>query len=551
MATSYVFNGKLRKLPGVYTEIKSAIENLPRTASYGRICLIDTGSGATFGGGAGINGTLEKGQDAIYRIDNIRDYETFVKGGLLWLLGKPLFYPNGFQSIGITSVDVIRACTTAPAEMTLSLGDDVSDDDSSIDGGEVVVQVRNEGLIGNGSLSGTNLSKGYALKMTAGENDSSKYIVKFYVGTYKGLDGDGDPYDGITAANAVPTLLCSSPEVRTIAALVSWMQTDATFNYYFKLKSSTVLGSGIIDDADLTNYSSYSVAIGGTESYSAADLDEVLDQITSLDYTFVLVDKYGDNAMSSQNGSILAHIVSEAKFEKFMVVGGGYDSLKFTQTNGSIPIAQYYNSDRVIVVHGGVKIASNISGVGYKNYPSIYKAAAVLGRICGLEPQVPVTFKGIGILGEIHPLKEKEKELCLDNGVLCTAYDAEFGQFAVVQGVNTLQNNTYLVNEDASSFSIQIKRIFAQLNKEIYINAKQKFLRVENGVNRFTASAQNLKDFAKSYLKSRTVTTTDDNLILSFQNVQARRQEDNMFLSYEAAPNGEINKIFVTSIIID
>jgi hypothetical protein len=48
MPTSIVFNGKTRILPGVYTQIKSGIENPPRTATYGKILLIDTGS---FGAG--------------------------------------------------------------------------------------------------------------------------------------------------------------------------------------------------------------------------------------------------------------------------------------------------------------------------------------------------------------------------------------------------------------------------------------------------------------------------------------------------------------------
>lgn len=551
MATSVVFNGKKRKIPGVYTEIKSAIDNPIRTASYGRILLIDTGSGAGFGGGAGIEGTLEKGANAVYRIDNIRDFQSFLKGGLLWLLGKPLFYPNGIQSIGVTSVDYVRACATVPAEMNMEFGDELTDDDSSADGGTLVVQVRNEGVIGNGALEGLNLYKGYGWKMVAGENDATKYIFKFYVGTYKGEDGDGDPYDGVSKASSVPLLLVSSPEVRTLSELSSWMDSDTTFNYYFKKKSVAVTGSGVIDDTDLLEYSDFSLASGGTETYNSTHLQTVLDHVTPLDYTFVLSDRYGDDAMDAENGLIWSHIINDAKFEKFMVVGGGLDSLKFNQSNGSIPIAQYYNSDRVIVVHGGVKKKSNITGTGFKEYPSIYKAAAVLGRICGLEPQIPVTNKGIDIDGELHPLKEKEIELCLDNGVLCTGWDAEAGQFIVIQGINSLQDNVNLVNEDATSFSIQIKRIFAQLNKELYINAKKKILLNERGTNRFTASPQVLKDFSRSYLKSRVVSSTEDNLLISFQNVQARREQDNMYVSYEAVPNGEITKLFFTGIIID
>lgn len=553
MPTQIVFNGKNRILPGIYTQIKSGIENPPRSASYGKLLMIDTGSfGATFGGGAGINGTLEKGKDAIYTLSNLREYRSFVKGGVAWLLGQPLFFPDGFSSEGVSEIQYVRACATVPAEISFDFGDAAeSTQDSSIDGGTIDIQVRNEGVIGNGLLSGTNLYKGYAGIMRAGVNDTNKYIMDFYVGSYTGEDDDGDTYDGIAKADTVPILLVSSIEFRTMAELVAWMQTNATFNYYFKLRASTTLGSGVIDAADLVNYSSYNVASGGTETYSVAALNEVLDQITEYDYSFVLCDNWGDNAMSSYNGLILSHIVSEARYEKFVVIGGGKNSLKFTQTNGSIPIAQYYNSDRVTVVHSGVKIPSNISATGFKEYDSIYTAALVVGRICGLPPQVPVTFKGLNIAGVLHPLKEKEKELCLLEGVLPIHWDSEVGRFVVIQGVNTLQRNTYLVNEDASSFSIQIKRIIAQANKTLQINARVELFNSENGVNRFTLSRQVVKDWAKKQLKSLTVTDTNDNLFLSFRNVEVTSSEDNLYLSYGAVPNGEITKFFILGTLLD
>lgn len=552
MPTQVVFNGKNRILPGVYTEIKSGIENPPRSASYGKLLMIDTGNfGATFGGGAGINGTLEKGDDAIYVLSTMREYRSFVKGGLAWLLGQPLFFPDGFSSQGVSEVDYVRACTTVPAEITFQFGDQASDDDSSVDGGTVVVQIRNEGIIGNGLLTGNVLYKGYAAKMRVGINDTNKFIVDFYLGTYKGVDTDGDPYDGVAAADTVPILLVSSKEFRSVTELVTWMQTDATFNYYFKLKNSSVSGSGIIDATDLLAYSSYTVASGGTETYGTADLDEVLDLITNYDYSYVLCDDWGDNAMSANNGKILAHIVEEAKYEKFMIVGGGRDALKFTQANGSIPIAQYYNTDRVTVVHSGVKIPSIISATGFKEYDSIYHAAAVVGRQLGLPPQVPVTFKGLNIAGLLHSLKEKEKELCLLEGVLCTHWDSEVGRFVIVQGVNTLQRNDNFINEDASSFSMQIKRIIAHANKTIQINARVQLFNSENGVNRFTASKQVVKDWAKKQLKALTVSTTEDNLFLSFRNVEVTATEDNLYLSYGAVPNGEITKLFVTGTLLE
>lgn len=553
MATSKFFNGKLRKLPGVYSRIISGIKNPPQTASYNNILIIDTGSGAGFGGGAGIAGTLSQNMDSVYGINNIKDFREFVKGGLWWLLAKPLYQPNGVGVPGIGTAYLARAYATVPAEIKYYFGGDYSGSLSAgSNGGTALIQCRNEGLVGNGALeTGGNLYTGYAGKMFAGVIDTNKFVIKFYEGTWKGTDTDGDDYDGVTQADAIPTIICQTPEFSNISEFVSWMQTDSTFNSYFKLKSSAVEGTGAIAANDLINYSDYELATGGTETYSAAHLATVLEAVKDLDYSFVLCDKYGDQAKGSENGTILTHLITEAKFDKSMFVGGGKDKDKFhNTTHGSIEIAEYYDSDRVVVVHGGVKVDSQITGVGYKEYDSIYKTAAVLGRICGLEPQVPGTFKGIDIAGELHPLTEREKEQCLDAGVLCTGWDSDLSRYAIVQAINTLQNNTYLINEDATSFSIQIKRIVAQLNKEIVINGKKQLFGGENSANRYSMSEAHVKTWVESYLKTRCVITGQDNLIIKFQNVTAVRNQDMFDVTYEFEPNSEITKLLVTGIIV-
>jgi hypothetical protein len=553
MATSKFFNGKLRKLPGVYSRIISGIKNPPQTASYGNILMIDTGSGATFGGGAGIAGTLSQNADSIYGIDNIRDFREFVGGGLWWLLAKPLFQPNGVGTIGVSKAYVVRAAATVPAEIKYYFGADYSGSLSAgSNGGTVIIQCRKEGVIGNGLLeSGGNLYKGYAGKMIAGVIDTNKFIVQFYEGTWRGLDTDGDNYDGITQVNATPTLICQTPEFANISEFISYTQTDATFNSYFKLKSSATEGTGAISANDLINYSDYELASGGTETFSAAHLATALEAVKDLDYSFVLCDDWGDEAKGTYNGTILTHITTEAKFEKFVVIGGGKNKDKFhNTTHGSIEIAEYYDSDRVIVVHGGVKIQSQITGVGYKEYDSIYKAAAVLGRLCGLEPQIPGTFKGIDIYGELHPLTEREKEQCLDAGVLCTGWDSDLNRYAIVQAINTLQENTYLINEDATSHSIQVKRIVSQLNKELTINAKKQLFGGEGSANRFTMSSEHVKTWVESYLKTKVCVTGQDNLIIKFQNVTVTLTGDYYDVTYEFAPNSEITKLFITGVML-
>ena len=327
------------------------------------------------------------------------------------------------------------------------------------------------------------------------------------------------------------------------------MNTDVTFGEKFKLVSSASSGSGLVDSADLTSQAGLNKAAGGSEVFNSIHLQTVLDNIAELDYTFCLSDQYESNSMSADNTLILTHIDSEAKYEKFLVIGGGADANTFQSE--SIAAAEYWNSDRVILVHGGPKVQSNLTPTGFKDYSSLYKASGVLGRICGLEPQVPATFKNLNIQGERQQLNNTQVDECLDKGVLCTRFDIDLSTFCIVQGINTLQKNSYLVNDDGTSFSIAIKRIAAQLNKEIVINAKIQLLGDPNGPNRFTLSADDVAVWLKGYLSRKTATATVDNLILGFQDIVIDVQGDSYYVSYGFIPNFPVNKIFFTGFILD
>lgn len=138
----------------------------------------------------------------------------------------------------------------------------------------------------------------------------------------------------------------------------------------------------------------------------------------------------------------------------------------------------------------------------------------------------------------------------MDEGVLVTVYDSDRSEFTVLQGVNTLQNNAYQLNPDGTSFSIQIRRIAAQLNQELIYNAKNQLLNDPLGVNRNTLSEKDLVEWTKSYLGRKLATDTQDNLIFSFQNVTVTRDQDAYFVTYEFEPNSEINKLFFTGFML-
>lgn len=551
MATEFNFNGKKITQPGSYAQIKSGIKNTPIEASYGNILIIDTGAGAGYGAGSGISGTLKSGKEAILSFNNIFDFRDAVRGGKFWLLSEPLFQPDGPTISGVATMYFIKAATTVPAEISYSFGDfsvSDSDSDAKLDGGQIVIQVRNEGPVGNGVEVDSVLTKGYAARMRRSTTDITQYVIDFYQGEFKGLDSDGDPFDFASEGATPPTLIASSPNFKNISTLITWMTNNATFNQYFKLKSSTVTGVGRIDDADLAANTGNNLATGGAETYSTAQLDKVLQNISELDYTFILCNDFGANAQSADNTKILSHLVTDAKYKKYMVVGGG-DTQDDFETE-SIAAAEYYDSERVIVVHGG-PYTPQVNGTGFKERDSLFKASAVLGRICGLEPQVPATFKSINIAGERHDMNETEKELALSKGVLHTKLDTEFGDFVINQAINSLQDNVNLVNPNGTSHDVAVERISAQLIKEIMINSKLQLLGQEAGPNRNTLSALDVQQWLEGYLSTRTATDVVDNLILGFQNITVDVIGDAYDVKFEFIPNFPVNKLFFSAFIID
>jgi len=145
MATVVSFNGKRIIEPGVYSQIKSGIPARPNSFSFGNLMIIDTGSGAKYGGGSGINGQFANGLNAVYSFDDVDDFKAFVKGGLMWDLADYIFNPLNGAS-GPETVYIARAAETTPAEINLNLVG------GGANGGTVTLLAKNEGEAGNGKL---------------------------------------------------------------------------------------------------------------------------------------------------------------------------------------------------------------------------------------------------------------------------------------------------------------------------------------------------------------------------------------------------------------
>jgi len=549
MATKVSFAGKQRILPGVYSTIKSKINNPSIILDYGRVVIIDNGKvNAAYGGGAGIDGELDSRADAIYRFSEIAEFRDFVKGGYFWKLAEPLFFPDqGAQ--GVSEIIFAKAATTVAAKDTWSpVGGGSA-------GGTFIIQVRDEGLIGNGAIDEvtSELITGYGWKVITGRKDTAKWIIQIYVGGFKGdYSGDSIPFDEIESADSDPRLILESPEFDNVQDLIDWGNDDADFTVHFYMEAGTVTGTGVIDADDVNTVSGWNLFAGGTESYTSANLTLILDELKDIDFNFLLTDCYGKGDYNDALNTLFETFVkTDAKFDGIMYIGGGDDSTEFIAADGSQDIAEYFDSDRMVVVHGGVKTPSNTDPSGFRTWDALYHTAIMLGRTAGLEPQIPLTFKRLNLTGLADKLNTARQEIALESGILTSFFDTDSQDFRVIQGVNSLQNNTYLINSDSTSFSIQLIRIIAQLNRELTIKGKLEILHNPQGVNLSTVSKEYIKNWVESYLQTRVATPTEDDLILSYQDVVVTQDQDTYSITYSVVANTEITKIFITGFLIN
>lgn len=541
MSTVVTFGGKNIIEPGVYSQVKANVNVNPVPFSTGNVLIIDDGQWAgepkMYGGGSGVNGELAKGLNSVYSFDSLGDFRAFVRGGLLWDIAEYLFIPaNG--AAGAPKVSIIRAATTLASTLTYTFT-------AGANGGVFKCKTKNEGDGSVGYIVSSKIRRGYGALMKPGLT-SGKYIIEFYEGTYKGV-GDGNlPYDGLAANACNPILIAKSPEFDNINTLIDWAKTDSSFNARFEFDvTSGAVGTGALDPGDYTANNILKAATGGTTTYNSSDLDDVFEILGEFDYTFLLSLNSGSLAAGVNNVKMLYHITQEAEFKKFMFVGGGNDETAFTQVGGSIESAQTLDTPYAIVCHSGFKVT-----VPYSATPriksSLYHAAAVCGRLAGLAPQTSGTFKPLRIRTWLHELKQSEREVALQAGVLHNRFVPNLG-YVINQAINTIQKNTQLINPDATSAEISVMRIAEQLNKELVLNMRPIFV----GQNLNTASPADVKAFVEGYLTFKTATKLQDNLIIRFDNVTVKQKQDYYEVTYNFVPNSPLNKIFITGFMLD
>ena len=534
MAIPVNFNGRRVIEPGVYSQIKSGVPAKQPVVTFGNLLLIDTGSfdsEQASGSGSGIIGEFSNGLESVYGFDNINDFKGFMKSGVFYDVADYIFNPsNSSDDRGPGMVYYVKAAKTASSIISLKLVDAI-----------IGIKTKNEGELYNGAEINNVLYKGYSAVVTRGEIDNTKYIVSFYEGNYKGKTYSGELIDGYDKGEIAPTLLSKSIEFSTYEEFITWTNSDSNFNKLFNVYDYETF------ENDLTNLiGKNTLSIGGFDVFTSEALEAVLEISKEIDNEFFLTDKHAEAVKSIENFRINEFLKEKREYQKFLIVGGGNSAQDFDADEfSSVQTAEAFDSPNVILAHGGVKRMNMISKKE-EVLPSFYYAANLAGRLGGLQPQEPITYKKLKVSNFVHNLTEKQREKALQKGVVHNRLVSDLGS-VVNQGINTLQKNTQLFNPDGSSYEISIMRISSFLNKELVRVLRPLFI----GNSVMKASPEDVKLAVVNYLRSRCATPQNDNLIINFENVTVKFQEDYYDIQYGFYPNGPVNKMFLTGFMLD
>lgn len=536
MATVVNFHGKNYIEPGSYAVSTYNPTSVQNVSAFGNVMIIDTGLAMNrtyeFAGGSGIHGELNQGLKSVYNFTNYEDFLAFMGGGLVGDIAEKLFTPLPLSgAAGTPKLFYCRAATTTCATITLEMSTGIN----------LTLKCKNEGIAGNGQAVDGVLKVGYAARIIAGVEDSSKFIMEVYKGSYMGTDPAGESYGPKSLADSTPNLLAESPELSTLQELYDW----ASSNRYM-LANFVVTMNGLGTTA--LKVIAQTLATGGTTTWMKdTEYADVLEAISELDITFFLCTNTtaAGGTDAATNVKLFTYLKNDAKFSEFMFVPGGSDETDLMgDSNTSQAIAKYFNSGQVVTVHGA-PVVTRKDGNGTKTLSPIYLTAAIIGLNAGMAAQTPLTFKRIGYDSFVYDLKKKERIAALQAGIMHVRNVN--GSWCVNQGITTLQDNKKTIADDGQSFELSVELIKAQLNKELIIEGEQRF----TGQTAAQATPQSVKNFTETKLQSLVAEVGNDNLLITWQNVKVSAKNSDYFITYDFVPNVPVNKTFFTGNILD
>jgi len=535
MATTVVFGNKICKLPGSYARVVSGIPRETPLSTYNNFLLIDTGFGNGYNSLKGIQGN---GKECIYALTE-EEANYYVKGGPLEPVINGLFHPMANKP-GIGTLYLIKGATATPASAAI----DGETNLVHLFGGKIVANFLK--TVEQGPICNTypanitdiaNLKKGFAL-ICKYDKDLGKGWIEIWQGSYRGTNYGGFEI-GDVESKSDPVLIYITKKCNTPAELVNYIKNPAAgFTNYFEFEDLKSDDENFGDD----NINELIKLSGGSENYLATSpaLNDVLGYTLDSDYSCMMVAEA--NGATNLANTALNHVTNDAKGIKMVIVA------KDDIANAKLFAAEG-NSDLLIVTANQGRNKNKVSPTGFIDHDALVTAAKVAGRIFGLSPEIPGTLKSIGFDGLIEEPSDVDLESLLDYGVITPYYDADLGYFCLSQAVNSLQQNEELFNDDCSTFSIQCKRILAQVVKNLVKQSKIDFwgsMGEDKAANRANLSEAYVKAWTETLLSrlSAAPGKTENNYLINYEVTKVEIVQDYINVYLAVTVNGEITKIF-------
>lgn len=528
-----------------FVAISSIVANSSQTL------ILGTGSPdalATLGITAGTEtGTSTSGNgrqihDMLYEFNTESSLKTFLTGGILWDLAFHLYHPFQGQT-GANKVNYLKASESSPSSTSFTFAS----------GKRITLKTIEEGTatVGDNTTVLGKLTKGYAIKLICGTVDITKFKFQFYKGTYKGVDSNGYLYENksITDAANSPLLLFESNEFTNFSDFITWSLTNESFATYFTVDTTNSDASGVVATADLTTYSGYNCFDGGQDSYTTDALTNILSEITTLDYSFILSLEYGNNAWNTNNIAILNYILNQRERGKVSLHIGGQDNKdnrgtsSSTDSTTSCGAAIKFNSSYVTIYHGGDYKLDVTKPTILKPISSIYKAAKCVGLRAGLQPMDSLTYKQIESFKPQDVINNKEeREALIQLGVNIT-FDVPSIGHVICLDINSLQSPANLVYQttDGSNNAISYENVSMQIKQELTNLTIDYFTPRVIGQRNNQIDTSILLNIYNSFMADRKA----DGLITNFRNLSIVRQGTAYFFYGEYTEPTTIEQIFI------
>jgi hypothetical protein len=361
-------------------------------------------------------------------------------------------------------------------------------------------------------------TNGIGYKLVVGVLDSAKHIFMLYKDA---------------------SVVFTSAEISTFAELKAAIEADAIAA---SLITAVITGTASTAIANSERQSSLTIFAGGTSpAMTGTDIDNALLLFRTQNINILYI--ASETAVNYLKG--LAFATTTAEFPILCFMGGEADETVAEVEARSLAL----NSEKAVLCTPGI-IMENDEGSGTETLSPMYFAAICAGLTAGLNPENPLTWKKVKVLGFEKEYTKAEREELITKGVLVGRNVPGIG-FAVNKGVNTLQNNGSMIikitgTNEATSPEISIIRIKQQMIRELIVNSAPLFV----GGNIATVTREDIVNFVKAYLSSRTSTNTVSNLLVNWDNVVATLNTDAWYVGFNFTPNGPINHVFFTGTML-